>query len=153
MEDAMDLPVEHPEFEGWERLVGAWSIDVRHPLLPGDDIRGLTAFEWLADQHFLLQRTHYDHPEMPDAVTVTGIIDGQPEMHYFDQRGKHRTFAVSLDGDTWRYWNDDPSFAQRFTGELSSDNTAIIGRAERSEDGGATWELDLELTYRRLEPS
>ena len=149
----MDMQVEHPEFEGWERLVGVWSIEARHPLLPGDDIRGLTAFEWLADQHFLLQRTHYEHPEMPDAVMVTGVLDGEPAMHYFDPRGKHRTFAVSLTADGWRYWNDDPSFGQRFTGTFGPDGSTITGRAERSEDDGASWELDLELTYRRLERS
>jgi hypothetical protein len=146
----MDLQVEHPEFQGWERLVGCWSVEASHPLLPGEDIRGLTAFEWLPDQHFLLQRAHYEHPEIPDAVMVTGILDGAPAMHYFDPRGKHRTFAVSLTADGWRYWNDDPSFAQRFTGTFGPDDATISGRAERSEDGGATWELDLEVAYRRL---
>jgi hypothetical protein len=147
----MDQQVEHAEFQGWERLVGSWSIEARHPLLPDDEIRGLTAFEWLADQHFLVQRTHYDHPEMPDAVMVTGIIDGEPAMHYFDPRGMHRTFAVSLTDAAWSYWNDDPTFAQRLTGEFSSDGTVITCRAERSHDGCATWELDIELTYRRLD--
>jgi hypothetical protein len=146
----MDLQVEHPEFQAWERLIGSWSIEASHPMLPGEDIRGLTAFEWLADQHFLVQRSHYEHPEIPDAVMVSGIIDGQPATHYFDPRGQHRTFAVSLTDDGWRYWNDDPSFAQRFTGTFSPDGSSITGRAERSEDGGATWELDLEISYRRL---
>ena len=82
---------------------------------------------------------------------VTGIIDGGPAMHYFDPRGKHRTFAVSLTTDGWRYWNDDPSFAQRFTGTFGPDGATITGRVERSEDDGATWELDLEISYRRLE--
>jgi hypothetical protein len=146
----MDLQADHPEFQGWERLLGSWSVEASHPLLPGEEIRGLTAFEWLADQHFLLQRSHYEHPEIPDAVMVTGILDGAPAMHYFDPRGKHRTFAVSLTADGWRYWNDDPSFAQRFTGTFGPDESTISGRAERSEDGGATWVLDLEIAYRRL---
>jgi hypothetical protein len=89
---------------------------------------------------------------MPDAVMVTGIIDGEPTMHYFDPRGTHRTFAVSLSDESWRYWNDDPSFAQRFSGVFSSDGLEISCRAERSHDGGATWELDIALTYRRLDP-
>ena len=148
----MDLQVEHPEFQGWERLVGTWSTQARHPMLPGEDLRGLTTFEWLADQHFLLQRAHYDHPEIPDAVMVTGIIDGKPTMHYFDPRGEHRTFTVSLTADGWRYGNDDPSFAQRFSGSFSPDGSTIDGRTERSVDG-ATWELDLEITYRRVERS
>ena len=148
----MDLQVEHPEFQGWERLVGTWSTQARHPLLPGEDLRGETTFEWLADQHFLLQRAHYDHPEIPDAVMVTGIIDGKPAMHYFDPRGMHRTFTVSLTDDGWRYGNDDPSFAQRFTGTFSPDGSTITGRVERSVDGAA-WELDIEITYRRVQRS
>ena len=63
---------------------------------------------------------------------VSGIIDGEPAMHYFDPRGKHRTFAVSLTEDGWRYWNDDPSFAQRFTGTFGEDGAMITGRGERS---------------------
>ena len=149
----MELQVEHPAFQGWDRLVGTWSIEARHPLLPGEELRGLTAFEWLADQHFLVQRTHYEHPELPDAVLVTGILDGQPQMHYFDPRGEHRTFSVSLNADGWQYWNDDPSFAQRFTGTFGDDQQVITGRAERSEDGGSTWELDLEVSYRRSSDS
>jgi len=149
----MDLQVDHPEFVGWERLVGSWATEARHPLLPGEDLRGLTAFEWLADQHFLLQRSHYEHAEIPDAVAVSGIIDGRPTTHYFDPRGKHRTFSLSLTDEGWRYWNDDPSFAQRFTGEFGVDGSSITGIAERSEDGGETWELDLEITYRRLDPT
>jgi hypothetical protein len=86
---------EHPDFQGWERLVGTWSIEARHPL-------------------------------------------------------QHRTFAVSLTPDGWRYWNDDPSFAQRFTGAFSPDGSTISGRTERSEDDGTTWELDMEITYRRV---
>jgi len=143
----------HSGFQGWERLVGTWSIEARHPLLPGEEIRGLTVFEWLEDQHFLVQRTHYDHPEIPDAVMVTGIVDGEPAMHYFDPRGVHRTFAVSLTVDGWRYWNDDPSFAQRFTGTFGPDGSTLTGRAERSDDQGATWELDIEITYQRLDRS
>jgi hypothetical protein len=135
--------------QDWERLVGTWTVEAAHPLLPGEDIRGLTAFEWLADQHVLLQRTHYEHPDVPDAVSVVAIVDGRPEMHYFDSRGMHRSFAFSLDRDSWRYWNDDPSFAQRFAGTFTADHRTITGRAERSEDGGATWELDLEVVYRR----
>ena len=53
----------------------------------------------------------------------------------------------------WRYWNDDPSFAQRFSGTFSPDGSTITGRVERSEDDGATWELDIAIMYRRLDES
>jgi hypothetical protein len=145
----MELQVDHPAFQGWARLVGTWSIEARHRMLPGEVIRGLAGFEWLADQHYLLQRAHYEHPEIPDAVTVTGVIDGEPAMHYFDPRGEHRTFSVSLTDDGWRYWNDVPSFAQRFTGTFSADGSEISGVVELRQDG-ETWQPDLEITYRRV---
>ena len=132
----------------WQWLVGTWATEATHPGLPDTVVRGTAAFEWLADQQFLIQRTHYDHPEMPDAVSVIGVVDGEPSMHYFDVRGVHRTFTVAITADTWRYWNDTPGFAQRFTGSLSDDGSAINGLGELSRDG-ATWEDDLTITYRR----
>jgi hypothetical protein len=137
-------------FQGWQWLVGEWAIEATHPALPDTAISGQATFEWLEDQRFLIQRSRYDHAEMPDAVAVSGIVDGTPAMHYFDSRGVHRVFAVDITGDTWRYWNDTPGFAQRFTGTLSDDDGVIDGRAELSRDDGATWALDLAITYRRI---
>jgi hypothetical protein len=111
---------------------------------------GQSTFEWLEDQQFLLQRSHYDHPEIPDAIAVTGIIDGKPAMHYFDLRGVHRVFAVDITPNTWRFWNDAPGFSQRVTHTLSDDHSTINGQAELSTDDGATWEHDLAITYRRI---
>jgi hypothetical protein len=111
---------------------------------------GAPSFEWLEDQRFLIQRSHYGHPEFPDAITVTGIIDRKPSMHYFDPRGVHRVFAVDISTGTWRFWNDAPGFSQRFTGTLSDDGNAINGQGELSTDDGATWEPDLAITYRRI---
>jgi hypothetical protein len=136
------------EFDAWQWLIGEWSIEATHPALPDMVIGGQATFEWLEDQRFLIQRSHYDHPEIPDAVVVSGIVDGTPSMHYFDSRGVHRVFAVEITQDTWRFWNDTPGFAQRFTGILRND--VIEGRAELSRDDGATWALDLAITYRRI---
>jgi hypothetical protein len=144
----MELQTEHPDLTATARLVGTWEIEATHPLLPGEEIHGTAVFEWLEDQYLLLMRGHYEHPEIPDALTVTGIVDGAPAMHYFDPRGEHRTFAVSLTDEGWRYWNETPGFAQRFAGTFSDDGAVITGRAGRCEDG-ETWELDLDLTYRR----
>ena len=131
----------------WGPLLGQWSIEATHPGLPGTVVHGHADFEWLADQRFLVQRSHYDHPEIPDGLTVTGILDGKPTMHYFDPRGVHRTFEVEITADTWRYRNATEGFAQRFTGALSPD--AIVGHVELSRDG-VTWEDDLDITYRRI---
>jgi hypothetical protein len=149
MEDLMPGQTQHPGVEGWPRLVGRWAIEATHPGLPDTRVSGQATFEWLEDQQFLIQRSHYDHPDIPDAITVTGMIDGKPSMHYFDPRGVHRVFAVEIAPDTWRFWNDAPGFSQRFSATFSDNNT-IIGQADLSTDDGATWEPDLAITYRKV---
>jgi hypothetical protein len=149
VEDAMQPQTHYPELPGWQRLVGTWATEATHPGLPGTVITGQATFEWLEDQRFLIQRSHYDHPEIPDAIAVTGIIDGNPAMHYFDPRGVHRVFEVDITPDTWRFWNNAPGFSQRCTHTLSGNSKTINGQAELSTDDGVTWEPDLTITYRR----
>lgn len=120
-------------------------------MLPGEPIRGTSTFDWLDGQRFLIWRSHYDHPEIPDAITIIGVVDEQLSMHYFDQRGVHRVYFASLDNDTWRYWRDAsaPDFSQRFTGTFSEDSSRISGHGELSRDG-STWEDDLDLDYQKV---
>jgi hypothetical protein len=150
MEDAMQPQAQHPEFQGWERLVGTWATEATHPALPDTVVKGQATFEWLEDQRFLIQRSHYDHPEIPDAIAVIGIIDEKPSMHYFDPRGVHRVFAIDITAETWRFWNDARGFSQRFTGTFKNGGDTIAGRGELSRDG-TNWEDDLAITYRRVE--
>jgi hypothetical protein len=138
------------QYSGWQRLVGRWATEATHPAFPGSVISGESTFEWLEDQRFLIQRSHYDHPEIPDAIAVSGIIDGRPLMHYFDRRGVHRVFAVDFTAASWRFWNDAPGFSQRFTGTFRDGDNAIKGQGELSRDDGITWEPDLAITYRRM---
>jgi hypothetical protein len=121
-------------------------------LLPGEAIRGTSAFEWLDGQKFVIWRSHYDHPKIPDAITIIGVTNGRLSMHYFDSRGVERVYSTSLDQATWRFWRDAPApdLSQRFTGTFSDDGNAIMGRGELSRDG-KTWEGDLALDYRRVE--
>jgi hypothetical protein len=137
-----------PQLQVWQWLVGRWATESAYPGLPGTVVNGETVIEWLEDQQFLLQRSHFDHPQIPDAITVTGIIDGSPVMNYFDPRGIHRIFNVDITANTWRFSNNASGFSQRFTGTLSDDHTTIDGQGERSEDG-TTWQPDLTITYRR----
>jgi hypothetical protein len=147
-EDAMQPQAQHPGLEGWQRLAGTWATEATHPALPGTVVTGQATFEWLEGQRLLIWRSHYDHPEIPDAIAVTAIIDGKPSMHYFDPRGVHRVFAASITAGTWRFWNDAPGFSQRFTGVLSDGGDTITGQGQLSRDG-SSWEDDLSITYRR----
>jgi hypothetical protein len=135
------------ELELLGALVGTWTTEGRHPLLPAA-IRGRATFEWLEGGTFLVFRSHYDHPEIPDALAVMGVIEGELSMQYFDARGVHRVYSVAMSPGTWRFWRDDADFSQRFTGTFSDDGDTITGRGEMSRDG-TTWEGDLALTYRR----
>ena len=146
----MKPQVRSAEHHPWGRLLGEWSTEATHPVLPGTVVHGRATFEWLDDQRFLIQRSHHDHPDIPDAVAVIGILDGAPALHYFDPRGVHRVFAVDITADSWRYWNATPGFSQRFTGTFGPDGDSIVGRGELSRDDGATWDDDLAITYRRV---
>jgi hypothetical protein len=97
----------------------------------------------------VIQRSHYDHPEIPDAIAITGVTDGQLSMHYFDSRGVYRVYQVSLSEGVWRFWRDAPGFSQRFTGTFSEDGDSMKGQSELSRDGEA-WEDDLAISYRRI---
>ena len=150
MEDVIQPQAEHPERLGGQRLDGTWATEATHPALPGTVVTGRATVEWLDDQRFLIQRSHYDHEEIPDAIAVTELIDGKPPMHYFDPRGMHRVFAVDITADTWRLWNYLRGFSQQLTGTFSDDDNAINGHAQLSTDDGSTWEHDLAITYRRI---
>lgn len=146
----MEPSTQPSQFHGWERLVGRWSTEATHPGLPGTVVDGEVVFEWLEDQRFLIQRSRYDHPEIPDAIAVIGLIDGAPTMHYFDPRGVHRVFAVEVDANTWRFSNNVPGFSQRFVYTISGDGDGIAGQGELSLDDGGTWEDDMTITFRRI---
>jgi hypothetical protein len=134
-----------------ERLVGSWNTQGSHPLLPGEDITGQATFEWLDGHKFLIWRSHYEHPQIPDAIAVIGSIDDQLLMHYFDFRGIHRVYEVAFDDNQWRYWRDDPGFQQSFTATFSDDGDTMAGQGRMNRDD-AGWEDDLALTYRRSTP-
>ena len=75
---------EQPGLPGWHRFIGRWETEGAHPMLPGEPIRGTSTFEWLDGQRFVIWRSHYDHSQIPDAITIIGVTDGQLSMHYFD---------------------------------------------------------------------
>jgi hypothetical protein len=146
----MPSPAED-ELPGGQQLIGRWATEGSHPLLPGAEIRGHTTFEWLDGRRFVIQRSHFDHPDIPDAIAITGVTGGQLTVHYFDSRGVDRVYSARLEPGRWRFWRDDPGFGQRFTGVFSADGDTISGQGEMCRDG-STWEPDLALTYRRARP-
>ena len=91
-----------------------------------------------------------DHAEIPDAITIIGVTDGQLSMHYFDSRGVYRVYAASLDQATWR------TCVTRLNRLLAALHRHLRRRRQHdhgsrsvSQDG-KTWEDDLDLNYQRV---
>jgi hypothetical protein len=133
------------------RLVGAWTTEATHPAFPGTVVSGTAQVEWLEGERFLIFRTHNDHPDFPDSVSIIGDTAGL-EFHYFDSRGVHRVYAFRVDDDGWTIARDVPAddesgFSQVLTVTFEGGDT-MEGRSKVSHDN-QTWQDDLQITYRR----
>jgi hypothetical protein len=144
-------------------FVGEWVVEARfpgdQPVPAGTGTEGpqvRSRFEWALDRQFLLQRTEIPIPEVPDSLTIVGVDlqSGEYTQHYFDSRGVARLYAMTLAAGVWTLTRESPDFtplhfSQRFTGTFSEDGNTIAGAWELSR-GGAGWEHDFALTYRRV---
>jgi hypothetical protein len=147
------------------RLVGTWTTEATHPMMPGVVVHGTVHVEWLEGARFLLHRARTDHPDFPDALSVIGHMshdraddaNAAPEaeeepplrLHYFDSRGVFRICEVHADDTAWRWWRDAPGFSQRFTGTWADDGKTIVGMSQLCRDD-IHWADDLQITYRRV---
>ena len=131
-------------------LVGNWMTEATHVALE-DVIRGWVQFEWLAGARFLVQRSETDHPDVPDALGVIGLMEGDQDlsMQYFDSRGVHRIYRIAFDGSELQIWRDAPGFAQRSTARLSPDGSTLEGSWELNENGKG-FRHDMTISYRRV---
>ena len=134
------------EHTNLEPLVGEWTIEA--PSL--GSAQGRMRVEWLEGGGWLILRSVIDVPEAPNGVMIIG---GEPlAQHYFDSRGVHRVYRMSLEDGVWKLWrdSDDDDFFQRYAGTFSDDGMTINGAWEKSVDRGSTWEHDFDLRYERV---
>ena len=71
------------------------------PPWPGE---ARVTFEWLEGRTFLIERWTVDLPEAPDGIAIIGAGD-EPEtfrQHYFDSRGVHRIYEMTLGDGAWK---------------------------------------------------
>jgi hypothetical protein len=141
----------NPALDRLDALVGQWTLEAGPPGGPPWPGEARSSFEWLEGRTFLIERSTVDMPEAPDAIKIIGAGD-EPEtfrQHYFDSRGVHRVYEMTLGDGVWKLWRDSPNpFTQRFCGTFSEDGETIAGRWEKAVDG-SNWDTDFELTYRR----
>jgi hypothetical protein len=145
----VEQPSRNPALESLDALVGEWTMEARPPGGPPWPGEARTTFEWLTGRTFLIERWMVDLPEAPDGIAIIGAGD-EPEtlrQDYFDSRGVHRVYEMTLADGVWKLWRDSPDpFPQRFSGTLSDDGKIIAGRWEKAEDG-SNWGPDFDLTY------
>ncbi|GAA2853921.1 hypothetical protein GCM10010472_08960 [Pseudonocardia halophobica] len=154
----MDDATRTAALERLEPLVGEWAVEARFTLTP-EPIRGTLTFAWELGRKFLQQRSTTSHPAAPGVLALLSVPeegDGHEYVqHYFDSRGVVRVYRMTLRDGEWTLLRDRPDFtpldfAQRYTGTFGDAGRTITGRWEKSHDGGATWEHDFDLAYRKL---
>lgn len=146
-----------PTLRWLERLVGTWSTEMTHPQIPGT-AKGTVEVSWLPGERFLIHDNHVDHPDFPDGHSVIGDMGNDSvgpdapatapkwQMHYYDERGVHRSYDMRAEGDTWHLTREDPSFPQRFAGTFEGNDT-LKGQWQLKE--GGQWKDDAAIIYRR----
>lgn len=128
-------------------LIGTWDTESKHVALD-DPVPGHWTFEWLQGEHFVVLRSHNDHPQLPDGL----VIIGAPEegdglvVEYFDDRGVRRTYSASISDGVLRWWRDAPGMDQRLTAVLGEDE--FEANAELATTPGE-WRHDMKVTFRR----
>jgi len=145
-----EAAIPNPALKPLSFLVGEWSIEGSHPMLPGKVLHGRTSFEWSDGGAFLVMRSEIDEPEIPSGIAILGTdVDAQEcSMLYFDERGVSRRYIVALRSDKWEWWRDSPGFSQRFAAQLADGGKRMVGHGELNRGNG--WEPDLQLTYTRI---
>jgi hypothetical protein len=143
----MDEPLSDKDREELAALIGEWTTEATHPMMPDTIVAGRSTFEWLEGEQFLVLRAHNEHELFPDSVSVIGNTEGL-HMHYFDSRGVHRIYDMSFEDGVWKIWRDHPGFSQQFTGVFEDGGATIEGQWQLNEDD-STWNADLSITYRK----
>jgi len=148
MKKNADAPQETKPLKEYEILIGEWSMEGRHPLLP-TAIYGHSVFEWLRKDALLAWHFKWDDGKgVPDAYSIIGHDDTLDHctVLYTDERGVARIYLMSLSDGIWKQWRDSEGFLQRMTATFSNDNKTIQTQGELSRDG-LNWEGDLSIKF------
>jgi hypothetical protein len=133
-----------------DRLIGEWEIRVTMEGVPPDAPGGRVTFEWMPGGKFVIERWEVPVPEAPDGLAVIGPHEDRDGLvqHYFDSRGVHRVYDMTLEDGVWKLWRDHPGFDQRYTGTFTDDGNKIEGAWEMRNEGD--WFKDFDLDYVRV---
>jgi hypothetical protein len=131
-------------------ISGAWFLDSLDTQIPGR-----STVEWLGESLLLWHTTFQGEGDSDfQAYTHWTIVLGRSDANdqfvalYSDERGVCREYQMSYD-DTgrWTLEREDPDMHQRFVAAVQPDR--VEARWEASEDAGATWRKDFDVTLVR----
>jgi hypothetical protein len=131
-------------------FVGQWSLTITNQWWLDDPTTvtsGTAAGTWLGDS-FIRLSAEIDGEPTWEFVFGRNDARDQFVVLYHDERGVLRVFELTLDGGSWMMSRTDPDFHQRLVGRVEGDR--IVGRADASEDHGATWRKDFDLVFERV---
>jgi hypothetical protein len=133
--------------KAFEALIGTWDTESKHRLID-EAVAGTATYAWLEGGKYVVLRTHFDHPQLPDALSVIGPPENGVGLlqEYFDERGVRRTYNVTIEDGVLRTWRDAPGFDQRTTAVLAEDGFDV--EIELAQEAGK-WVHDMRTTYRR----
>ncbi len=141
--------VRNPAIDALDVLVGEWTLTLSDAwFLESRDVRhhGHATVRWLGEAFVELVA---DFEGEPTWHFVFGRSDANEQLVvlYHDPRPTSRVFRMTFADGDWRMWQEDPDFHQRFVASVTPDR--IQARFEASEDAGATWRKDFDLTFDR----
>ena len=137
----------NPALAPFDALIGTWDSEAKHVAFD-EIVTGHVTYEWLEGEQFIVVRSHNDHPQFPDAISVIGAPETGDGLvlEYFDSRGVRRTYILAIEDGVMRWWRDAPGFDQRMVATLGEDEwEADIELAQAPGE----WQHDMKVTYRR----
>jgi len=144
--------IPNPALQPFAVLIGEWTTEGTHPLVPNTVLHGHSSFKWIEGGAFLLCSSEINQEGFPAGISIFGSDDAKGEyfMLYFDERKVSRKYNVLFHNGILSWWRDAPEFSQRYTLTLTDNGNTIVGKGELSKDG-TNWEGDLDLTFRRVQ--
>lgn len=144
----LDMPAEayqqspepDPDLKSLDRLVGTWELS-------GDYLKGMSTFEWMDGNFFLVQR--YDF-ERPDGQKVAGIeiigherpFGAEPgdelKSRAYSNTGDTLDYVYELEGDTLIIWGGEKGSPAYYKGTFSDGGDTLSGGWHYPGGGGYT---------------
>jgi hypothetical protein len=132
--------------EQLDALLGEWTIHSKK--FPQG--QGRQTVEQIENGSFVRLQAKMEDDRSPATTQIISCDDSGDECTclYYDSRGVHRIYQMSVVEGVVKIWRNAPDFNQRYVGTIIDDGNTIAGQWEFSKDG-KHWEIDFDLTFRK----